>query len=72
MSSGIQRIVDALIEADETAYYARWGYDGMGTPGPIEAYRKPQPHIRTNFAVRPFEKARDHKKGHGWKENHKS
>jgi hypothetical protein len=24
----------------ETAYYSRWGYDGLGTPGPKLPYRK--------------------------------
>lgn len=36
-------IQDALNEADQNAYYSRWGYDGFGTPGPMESY---ETHMR--------------------------
>ena len=69
-------------DVERRCHYARWGYDGQGGIGPIESYeeyeRKRREALRFSYpksAVdgRPvFERARNHKRGHGWKANHQS
>lgn len=61
---------DEMEDVQERCHYARWGYDGLGSIGPIEPYkRRTLPMMAHRISL---ESAIHHTKGNGWKANHKS